>query len=458
MDLRDRRASLSVPSDTVAHMFATDLRDAAAKAAVAAVGVLSDSELMAAMLDIETAQRHLDASRARLLHRLEATEATVTDQGLRTASWVTHHRHQDARGVRRRVRASRHLCQHLPDAVEALAQAELSWDHCLVLQRAANPRIAGQVNELLPELITLAQHLPFDIWAREVAAIAEHLDADGAHQPVVPANRVRLTDGFDGSANLDGEFHDDAALELRALLDAQTDRIWRRYKQLSEVDGDANVIPPRNQLRAEALLELVRLGSATDAAATRPTRPDVTVVLQPNGTATTLSGSPLRSYHVEALLRRALFHAVHADGDGCVHGPSQPIDSIDPNTEFGRVIAAALGEAEPTDLDRGPRFANRAVRRAVASRDGGCVFPGCDLPIDWCDFHHVIAWRDGGPTTVGNTAPLCRFHHGVTHRLGWTMHATTDQWFWWETPTGKILWSQRHHIPRPDPPPTPCTS
>ncbi|WP_242419678.1 HNH endonuclease signature motif containing protein, partial [Frankia sp. CpI1-P] len=32
------------------------------------------------------------------------------------------------------------------------------------------------------------------------------------------------------------------------------------------------------------------------------------------------------------------------------------------------------------------------LRRALAARDRGCTFPGCDRPPSWCEAHHVIHW------------------------------------------------------------------
>jgi len=77
-------------------------------------------------------------------------------------------------------------------------------------------------------------------------------------------------------------------------------------------------------------------------------------------------------------------------------------------------------------------------------RDGGCVFPGCDLPTNWCDAHHIIPWDPHGLTDLPNLALLCRHHHGVTHRTGWTMTTQTDQTFTWTTPAGRTLTSQRN--------------
>jgi HNH endonuclease len=96
---------------------------------------------------------------------------------------------------------------------------------------------------------------------------------------------------------------------------------------------------------------------------------------------------------------------------------------------------------------------NRAQRRALAHPDGGCVFPGCDRPASWTDAHHVEHWQHGGPTDLANLASLCRYHHGVVHRHGWTMHVTDDQWFWWTTPTGDTFWSQRQGRQRAGPTP-----
>ena len=84
---------------------------------------------------------------------------------------------------------------------------------------------------------------------------------------------------------------------------------------------------------------------------------------------------------------------------------------------------------------------DRQQRRALARRDGGCVFPGCACPASWCDAHHVIAWDHDGDT---NLALLCRHHHGVTHRHGWTMTTKPNGTFTWKTPSGDTLHSQRN--------------
>jgi len=60
------------------------------------------------------------------------------------------------------------------------------------------------------------------------------------------------------------------------------------------------------------------------------------------------------------------------------------------------------------------------LRRAVAVRDGGCRFPGCDQPVAACQPHHIVPRAQGGPTCLTNLMLLCTFHHLIAvHRWGW---------------------------------------
>ena len=60
------------------------------------------------------------------------------------------------------------------------------------------------------------------------------------------------------------------------------------------------------------------------------------------------------------------------------------------------------------------------LRRAVAVRDRGCRFPGCDQPAAACHPHHIVPRAQGGPTCLTNLMLLCSFHHLIAiHRWGW---------------------------------------
>ncbi|HEX4777471.1 MAG TPA: DUF222 domain-containing protein, partial [Acidimicrobiia bacterium] len=83
------------------------------------------------------------------------------------------------------------------------------------------------------------------------------------------------------------------------------------------------------------------------------------------------------------------------------------------------------GDGEILDLGRRTRIVSRAQRTAVALRDGGCTWPGCDRPPEWCDVHHEQHWIDGGATNVDNLKMYCRHHHVKLHE-GWTIRVGPD--------------------------------
>jgi hypothetical protein len=76
-------------------------------------------------------------------------------------------------------------------------------------------------------------------------------------------------------------------------------------------------------------------------------------------------------------------------------------------------------------VGRAQRLATPALRTALALRDRGCVFPGCDVAAHLCDAHHVRPWWAGGSTDVDNLALLCPHHHGL---LEPSRRHRDDQW------------------------------
>jgi hypothetical protein len=72
------------------------------------------------------------------------------------------------------------------------------------------------------------------------------------------------------------------------------------------------------------------------------------------------------------------------------------------------------------DLGRTRRCASPTQTLALIARDHGCSFPDCSRPPEWCERHHVVAWIDGGATTVDNLTLLCSYHHHTFAGRGWT--------------------------------------
>lgn len=84
------------------------------------------------------------------------------------------------------------------------------------------------------------------------------------------------------------------------------------------------------------------------------------------------------------------------------------------------VDGSATNAGQPLNLGRERRLFSRAQRLALAARDGGCRWPGCDRPPSWCEAHHIDHWqRDHGRTDVADGILLCRHHHLLSHNNGW---------------------------------------
>ncbi len=128
--------------------------------------------------------------------------------------------------------------------------------------------------------------------------------------------------------------------------------------------------------------------------------------------------------------------SVHADledivagrGVGWVPGITEPLpaSSVQQLLCHADTMTTVFGEGGQV-LCQGKKqrlFTTRQIQ-AMAARDGGCVWPGCDRPPSWCESHHTEPWTSQGylpgRTDVDLGVLLCHFHHSVVHKTGWTL-------------------------------------
>ncbi|MDF8263733.1 HNH endonuclease signature motif containing protein [Luteipulveratus flavus] len=162
------------------------------------------------------------------------------------------------------------------------------------------------------------------------------------------------------------------------------------------------------QRRADALLDVIRRGVSSPGDAPRSTKAQVVVTMTLEQLKDGLRGAGVTATGEVISASEVRRHACDAG-----------------------IIPMVLGSrGEVLDVGAEVRLFTPAQRRALWHRDRGCTYPGCTIPAQWCDAHHVTWWSRGGPTDLGNAALLCGRHHTLVHRCD--LAATV-------TPTG-VTW------------------
>ena len=390
------------------------------KAAGVDVTLAADSELLAAALGLDRARSLADAAAAHVLAELEARGVCDRDFGHTTATWLSNSTNTARNTCRARVRDARRLVLWFDEFDTALSEGLLTQDHVGLLCRVANIRNREALADAQAQLIVLAAEFSFEQWAMLVRQLAAELDADGGYDPNddIHANRLRLAANGDHTIEVGGRLVGEARTTVAHTLGTIADELFARYKADRKHDPDIEM-PTRATLMALALAEACRRAGAVEIASTQAPRTEAIIIIE----ETAESGPVLRTPDAERL------------PDAAAHLLSDPI------------IRALVTDTDriPLRYGRARRYATTAQRTAIAARDGGCIFPGCEMPPGWCDIHHQPAWESGGHTDTETMAMLCRHHHGVTHRNGWHMkpHPAEAQRWQWETPTGRTIDSVR---------------
>jgi len=100
------------------------------------------------------------------------------------------------------------------------------------------------------------------------------------------------------------------------------------------------------------------------------------------------------------------------------------------NQKLGRAFCELIervdGDSKILDLGLSKRIYDRYQRIALAKRDKGCCWSGCDRPPAWCESHHLTWHSRGGPTDLPNGALFCFYHHHLLHNGEWDARMGSD--------------------------------
>ncbi|WP_332662868.1 HNH endonuclease signature motif containing protein [Aeromicrobium sp.] len=112
---------------------------------------------------------------------------------------------------------------------------------------------------------------------------------------------------------------------------------------------------------------------------------------------------------------------------------------------LGMIPQVFDGKSLPLDHGHEQRLFTKTQRQALENRDGGCTFPECDRPPEWCEAHHWrMRWADGSDTTLDDGVLICPFHHRTIHDNDWAIRmAPVDGHPEYRAP-GSDAWKRNH--------------
>ena len=370
------------------------------------LAAMSSAEVTTLLVDLETQRRRLDAVDQRML--AEIGERGVAGEYARTSTpdllitllRVTP-REAKARVERaqdlgpRRAITGEPLEPLFPAVANAGQRGELSAHHadvitdCLEHVSRVQPPHAVSVAEDL--LVEAARHEHPKQLARTAALLLARLDPDGAEPREDEANRRRaftLAKRPDGSAIPRGDWTAELVAAWEAIFGALA-------APVPDEDGSDKRTPA--QRRHDAMAEAARRLLRSDS-------------LPPAG------GAPVTILARTTMNELAAGVGVAVTGSGATLSVAQLLQ-LSADARVVPVICNDVGGVLAYGRER--RLASRGQRLALAARDGGCSFPGCDRPAAWAEVHHIRAWIDGGTTDLDNMCLVCRYHHHHFEKLGW---------------------------------------
>ncbi|MCP3801520.1 HNH endonuclease [Allokutzneria sp. A3M-2-11 16] len=290
--------------------------------------------------------------------------------------------------AKRRTRLVREL-PTLPHTREAMYAGEISGEHALVISDAIKRLPSEHVEGAERVLADVAPTLDPEFLMRAGKYVRTVVDPDGVYRDereAIERRAARMSRGKDGSLRFQ--------VTVDALNGEKIRNLFLAMAKPRSVDGEKD---PRTfeQRLADAFIEAMTIAMA--------------------------------HHDIPGLPRSLLVMTMNADNlkdkTGCARTDTgQPVSPdlaqhVACDADIAHIVLGEKGE--PLAYGRGRRLASLAQRRALAVRDKGCAFPGCDRPPSWTEAHHVVHWIDGGPTDLDNLVLLCVYHHHVIHAQDW---------------------------------------
>ena len=289
-------------------------------------------------------------------------------------------------------------------AAIAKGMAELPSELPPEVVQQAEELFVQKAAETTPKKLAKLAPLVLAEVAPELARTEEQRAAsvEAQRERAVSRRSFQYGDDGDGSVWFKGSLPEAEATPLIRTVEAFVERDRRasrnRQKDLHDLKAGPGEIRAQRvldtrrtpaQRRADALVEM--LDHVRDTPKTIGDRPRVVVTVS-----------------MEDLVDGALSAGVLPSGQEL---PAGQLRRILCDADVMPVVMGS--QSEILDVGRTSRLVTPAIRRALSLRDGGCIFPNCDVPDSGCDAHHIVPWWMSGVTALHNLVLLCPHHHAL---------------------------------------------
>jgi hypothetical protein len=328
-----------------------------------------------------------------------ADDPSWSQDQLSPYQWIRENAHMSSTAAVNAVTLGGQM-EQLPQSVEALRNGEIGLSHLNLMAGAADWVAGRPGNQRVDEerMLAVARKGSLKHFRDAIESFRHEADAKGFlldHINAVDWRRLRLTSGEGGCVSLSGSFDAEGGATIRTALET--------LAAPRGPDDDR----PRAKRMADALVELSHhILGLDDFAPKRAGRRPHVVVTTSLETLLAVRGAPAADIEMGASI------------------PGEAVRRIACDANVMRLVFDA--KSVVMDMGRSRRVASESQRRAVAVRDRGCVWPGCDRPPSWCDVHHVKHWLNFGRTEVDNLVMLCHRHHWLAHEGGWQLALDDD--------------------------------
>ena len=351
------------------------------------LAVLSGSQLGAMLVDLRATATRLEVEIARVVHAASQAEVWRAAGATSMEVWLAGETNTTVRTARDQVRLADTLAA-APIIADKMCDGELSIDNARLLGAVVgHDSFAGDA----ADLVELARGAPRDT-KRDLEHWLAGVDAHGEterEQTQRLKRHLTFTPNSSGMVDVHGVLTTEDAEHVQIAL--------------AHIAGAAYADEtgrPHHTRVADALTALAKAYNAGEISGGRE-RPKLLVTVP-----------------FETIFERAAARGVIIGSGATISGDTARRLACD--AELHRVITK--GTSVTLDFGTSTRLATDTQYLAMALRDGGCRWPGCDRPPRWCQAHHIDeVIRDDGPTDLINLALLCSCHHHYAHAPDWAL-------------------------------------